>query len=193
MWRYWTSSLEMARSSLELPPPSENAGGNGGDQGQPQGRDAQQGAGSDGGANIQAVPGRLDVLKWPVIFGFVIVFAFFGYLLNKKKVVVASGSSDEEEEAPKPKKSRKTAPLVATPVASTGTTAPAPQDTVAKAPSNGTATMKDVDDAVGTSLDALKERLFRLELRRQAGTISDEEYVQERARAEKVLRDLVRG
>jgi hypothetical protein len=50
-----------------------------------------------------------------------------------------------------------------------------------------------VDAAVGTSLDALKERLFRLELRRQAGTISEQEYVQERARAEKVLRDLVRG
>ena len=39
----------------------------------------------------------------------------------------------------------------------------------------------------------LKDTLFRLELRRQAGTISEEEYNQERARAEKVLRDLVRG
>jgi hypothetical protein len=46
---------------------------------------------------------------------------------------------------------------------------------------------------VGTSLDALKDTLFRLELRRQAGTISEAEYTQERARTEKVLRDLVRG
>jgi hypothetical protein len=46
---------------------------------------------------------------------------------------------------------------------------------------------------VVTSLDYLKEQLFRLELRHQAGTISDEEYASERARAEKVLRDLVRG
>jgi outer membrane protein TolC len=46
---------------------------------------------------------------------------------------------------------------------------------------------------VGTSLDALKEQLFRLELRHQAGTITETEYAQERARAEKVLRDLVRG
>jgi len=53
--------------------------------------------------------------------------------------------------------------------------------------------MKEVDAAIGTSLDALKESLFRLELRRQAGTISEEEYAQERAKAEKVLRDLVRG
>jgi hypothetical protein len=53
--------------------------------------------------------------------------------------------------------------------------------------------MAEVDAAIGTSLDALKERLFRLELRHQAGTISEDEYVQERAQAEKVLRDLVRG
>jgi hypothetical protein len=50
-----------------------------------------------------------------------------------------------------------------------------------------------VDAEIGNSLDGLKERLFRLELRRQAGTISEEEYTSERARAEKVLRDLVRG
>jgi hypothetical protein len=42
-------------------------------------------------------------------------------------------------------------------------------------------------------MDALKDTLFRLELRRQAGTISEDEYKQERARAEKILRDLVRG
>ena len=55
------------------------------------------------------------------------------------------------------------------------------------------ATLSNVDAAVGTSLDALKDTLFRLELRRQAGTITEEEYRQERTRAEKVLRDLVRG
>jgi len=54
-------------------------------------------------------------------------------------------------------------------------------------------TADDVDAAVGSSLDSLKDQIFRLELRRQAGTISEEEYAQERARAEKVLRDLVRG
>ncbi len=54
-------------------------------------------------------------------------------------------------------------------------------------------TIDDVDAAVGSSLDSLKDQIFRLELRRQAGTISEEEYAQERARAEKVLRDLVRG
>jgi hypothetical protein len=53
--------------------------------------------------------------------------------------------------------------------------------------------LADVDAAVGVNLDSLKDQIFRLELRRQAGTISEEEYAQERARTEKVLRDLVRG
>jgi hypothetical protein len=50
-----------------------------------------------------------------------------------------------------------------------------------------------VDSEVRGSLDALKDNLFRLELRRQAGTITEEDYTRERARMEKVLRDLVRG
>jgi hypothetical protein len=50
-----------------------------------------------------------------------------------------------------------------------------------------------VDREVGASLDELKDRLFRLELRHQAGTISDTDYAEQRARAEKILRDLVRG
>ena len=58
---------------------------------------------------------------------------------------------------------------------------------------NGTTNLAALDAAVGLSLDSLKDQIFRLELRRQAGTISNEEYAQERARAEKVLRDLVRG
>jgi hypothetical protein len=51
----------------------------------------------------------------------------------------------------------------------------------------------EVDREVKGSLDEIKENLFRLELRRQAGTITEEEYTRQRARAEKVLRDLVKG
>jgi hypothetical protein len=51
----------------------------------------------------------------------------------------------------------------------------------------------EVDREVKGSLDEIKENLFRLELRRQAGTITEEEYARQRARAEKVLRDLVKG
>ena len=112
-------------------------------------------------ANIQSIPGRLDVLKWPLIAGFVVIFALGAMLLARKPVVaVASGAPGASVMAPS-----------------------APQS----------ATLSQVDAAVGTSLDALKNQMFRLELRRQAGTISEEEYMRERARAEKVLRDLVRG
>jgi hypothetical protein len=46
---------------------------------------------------------------------------------------------------------------------------------------------------VAGSLDELKDKLFRLELRKQAGTISDDDYSRERLRIEQLLRDLVRG
>jgi hypothetical protein len=157
------------------PPQDANAGSG---QGQ-QGRDSQQGGGEGGGVAIQQVPGRLDVLKWPVIVGFVCLFALGAILLARKQVVAVAGPMPAEDVAPaaKPKKVK----------------APAAPAAAAGVPTNGASSMAEVDAAVGTSLDALKERLFRLELRRQAGTISEQEYVQERARAEKVLRDLVRG
>jgi len=156
------------------PPQDANAGSG---QGQ-QNRDSQQGGGEGGGVTIQQVPGRLDVLKWPVIVGFVCLFALGAILLARKQVVAVAGPVPAEDKAPaaKPKKAK-------------SPTVPA----TAVAPTNGASSLAEVDAAVGTSLDALKERLFRLELRHQAGTISEQEYVQERARAEKVLRDLVRG
>jgi hypothetical protein len=51
----------------------------------------------------------------------------------------------------------------------------------------------EVDRQVRGSIDEIKETLFRLELRRQAGTISDEEYSRQHAKAQKALRELVRG
>jgi hypothetical protein len=113
-------------------------------------------------ANIQSIPGRLDVLKWPLIAGFVGIFALGAMLLARKPVVAVVGGAP-------PATSRKAA------------SAPKPN------------ALSQVDAAVGSSLDALKDQMFRLELRRQAGSISEEEYAQERARTEKVLRDLVRG
>lgn len=65
---------------------------------------------------------------------------------------------------------------------------PAPPP-VAPAP----AAAESVNRAVQGSLDELKDNLFRLELRRQAGTISEDEYARQRSRAEQVLRELVKG
>ncbi len=164
------------------PPPDANAGADQGQQGGQQGRDAQQGgAESAAGVSIQAVPGRLDGLKWYLIAGFAVLFAMGAILLGRKPVVAVAGGALVEAEVASPRQKKS--------IAAPAALAPA----VTVAPTNGAASLAAVDAAIGTSLDALKERLFRLELRHQAGTISEAEYAQERARAEKVLRDLVRG
>ena len=139
-------------------PPLQNEGAEaGGGQGQ-NGREAQAAAPA---ANIQSIPGRLDVLKWPLIAGFVGIFALGAMLLSRKPVMAVAGD------------------------------APAPTGKAKSA--SKSKTLSQVDAAVDSNLDALKDQMFRLELRRQAGTISEEEYAQERARAEKTLRELVRG
>ena len=155
-----------------------------GTDGAPQGREAQDAAAESGGATIQAVPGRLDSMKWPLLVGFVLVFGFFGYLLSRKTVVAVGGTEVPSASVPAAKDKKANVQPATTALSTPGT----PQSG-----SNGAASMSEVDAAIGTSLDALKESLFRLELRHQAGTITEEEYARERAKAEKVLRDLVRG
>jgi hypothetical protein len=147
----------MAVSISGTAPPVQVAGSESGGGGQ----GAQEAPAAAPAANIQSIPGRLDVLKWPLIAGFLGIFALGAILLARKPVVAVAGD----------------VPAVHTASKSTSS---------AKA-------LTQVDAAVGTSMDALKDQMFRLELRRQAGTISEDEYAQERARAEKVLRELVRG
>jgi hypothetical protein len=151
-------------------PASAGGSGDTGSQGQ---------TGSTG--SVSVIPGRLDVLKWPLIGGFIGLFALGAILLARRPVVavaaVGGAAIGQAPAAPlaAPDRLQKSAPA-----------APA-------GPPFGSSRMAEVDAAVGLSLDALKDQMFRLELRRQAGTISEEEYAQERARAEKVLGDLVRG
>src|SRR6266446_5121343 len=146
------------------PPPSANAATDEGQQEQgQQGRDAQQAGGETAGVSIQAVPGRLDGLKWYLIAGFAVLFAMGAILLGRKPVVAVAGGALAETEVASPRQKKS----IAAPAAL------APAATVA--PTNGAASLAEVDAAIGTSLDALKERLFRLELRHQAGTISEAE------------------
>jgi hypothetical protein len=70
---------------------------------------------------------------------------------------------------------------------------PRPLPAVGPVPPASSGVTAQVDRAVRASVEEIKETLFRLELRRQAGTLSEEEYARERARAEKALRDLVKG
>jgi hypothetical protein len=169
------NSLLSVSLSGTAPPPSGNESASADTDAGPQNREAQQGSGPSAGAAIQVVPGRLDVLKWPIVGGFLCMFALLAILLARRPVVAVAGGPSDGVAVPPTKLSKKTASASVAP---------------AVTPS---ANLAEVDAAVGTSLDALKDTLFRLELRRQAGTISEAEYTQERARAEKVLRDLVRG
>ena len=168
------NSMLAVSVSGTAPPPSANDSADA-DAG-PQNREAQQGSGPTSGVALQTVPGRLDGLKWYIVGGFLCLFVLLAMILARKPVVaVAGGPSEGFAVPPSPRPSKKTTPASVL------------------APPAPSANLAEVDAAVGTSLDALKDTLFRLELRRQAGTISEAEYNQERARAEKVLRDLVRG
>jgi Carboxypeptidase regulatory-like domain len=119
------------------------------------------------------VPARLDSLKWILVGGFASIFALgFIYLFRRPQVMAPTNG-----DAPP---TSTVATNVAYPVASR----PTPLETESVA---------EVNRAVRGSLDELKDSLFRLELRRQAGTITEDEYERERRQMEKVLRDLVRG
>jgi hypothetical protein len=146
------------------PPPSESAGAPG---------RAENVQGGGAGA-IQAIPGRLDALKWPLVGGFCVLFVLAAILLARKPVAMVV-----------PQELRTAASVSAE-------TATSAEKRPAGAATNGNA-LASLDHATATSLDALKDQLFRLELRHQAGTISEEEYARERAKAEQVLRELVRG
>jgi Carboxypeptidase regulatory-like domain len=119
------------------------------------------------------VPARLDSLKWVLVGGFASIFALGFIYLFRRPQVMAPTNGDAPAVAP-------AATKMAYPPASHATTA-------------ATEAVAEVTRAVTGSLDELKDSLFRLELRRQAGTITQDDYDRERRQMEKVLRDLVRG
>jgi len=157
-------------------PQTADAGGAQGQQG------GQEGNSRTESENIQAVPGRLDDLKWPLMIGLAALFALGAVMLSRKQVLVAEGPAGEVEDVP------------AAPRKKPSATAAKPASPAGAAPTAASAnSIAEVNAQVSASLDSLKETIFRLELRKQAGTISEEEYARERARVEKLLRDLVHG
>lgn len=155
-WNVYTRGSVPAGALFDIsvsgtaPPPA--ASQEGGPEGQ--GRDS-----GGAGSAVQALPSRLDDLKWVLVGGFGALFALgAGFLWRRRADPVT-----DDGRAKTPKK-----------VAAAKVT-------------------QKVTHDVNHSLDQLKDTLFRLELRRQAGTLSEEEYARERSRAEKVLRDLVKG
>lgn len=127
------------------------------------------------------MPARLDSLKWILVGGFAAIFLLGLVFLWRRpqfagSAVIAAAPSAAEAVAPSVRKSppRETAPSRPLESASVSSAA-------------------GVERSVEVSLDQLKDSLFRLELRHQAGTIADSDYARERQRIESLLRDLLRG
>ncbi|MGA8366313.1 MAG: hypothetical protein WB716_03265, partial [Candidatus Acidiferrales bacterium] len=132
-------------------------------------------------ATATALPARLDSIKWILVAGFAALFLLgFAYLWRKPQAASA-GALGAVQDNFEPPAARQTV-----------SSATAAQESSSSRPSAGIVSA-DIERQVRGSLDDLKDTLFRLELRHQAGTISDVEYARERERIEKLLRNLVRG
>jgi hypothetical protein len=137
-------------------------------------------------ASITTLPARIDGIKWILVSGFAALFLLgFAFLwlrpLPPAASIAATGAMP--------------AMLVGPGAASAAkASAVAPAFAAASAaPSAGSASLSEADQAIQSTMNTLKDALFRLELRRQSGALAEEEYVRERGRLEKVLRDLVRS
>ncbi len=131
------------------------------------GQNSSGGSRSDAaGETAQALPGQVENVKWILVSVFAAVFVALGFLLWRRSPHPAPAGGP------------------------TADSVRLPAETTSAAKSSALA---DLDAHVRGGLDELKDTLFKLELRRQAGTISEEDYARERGRAEKILRDLVRG
>jgi hypothetical protein len=128
--------------------------------------------GRDAGPPVAAVAPRSAPYQWILIAGFGCIFLLGAAFLFRKPVPAV-------------------APAAPPTAATFQGAAVSPGQTFSGAAASPS--MGAVDREVGASLDQLKDTLFRLELRHQAGTISEAEYADQRARAEKTIRDLVKG
>ena len=127
-----------------------------------------------------AIPARLDSLKWVLTGGFASIFVLgFVYLWLKPQAVAADAGG--------------TISAPATTTTLRGIAAERASIPLTASSSGVAANVADVHREVSGSMDELKDRMFRLELRHQAGTIAEEDYVRERARVEQTIRDLVQG
>jgi hypothetical protein len=163
-------------------------------QGQPPdrgqtGRDA--GSPAPAGENVQVLSPRLSSFQWIVLGGMGLFFlAGFFFLMRQPAVAgqqhavpapagIPLGGMPAVVVPEKKSRARESAapPSVAPPAAS----------------ASAVAVLQEAERGARLNLEELKDTLFRLELRRQAGTISEQDYAHERGRLEAFIRDLVRG
>jgi hypothetical protein len=163
--------IEVSVSGTAPAPSAASAGGQTGAGGGDQSQNPSVNSRADTAEqeSTRSIPGRLDDnLKWILVGGFAALFVLGVVYLWRQP-------QEKPDLHPSPPPVKKPAKVQ-----------PAPN-------SASSASAESVNRAVQGSLDELKDNLFRLELRRQAGTISEDEYAQQRSRAEQVLRELVKG
>jgi hypothetical protein len=176
------AKVQISVSGTAPPPASDDATASDGGQAAPDqvnGRDS----GDAASGSLQVVPPRLDSLRWILIAGFAALFALgLVYLLRRPVAApaIAGDAGGGNFAAPAPNPPARSAALSNPPPV-------APPSPVAPE------SVEQAQREVVQSLDGMKDTLFRLELRHQAGTITEEDYARERARLEKVLHDLLRG
>jgi hypothetical protein len=163
------TTVDVSVSGTAPPPAEANASSASSDQ--VNGRDPAP------GPTIETSPARLDDQKWILLGGLAAIFAVgIGLLVRQQVLVVAPVPAEGPTTGAKGKKAQRAAAKEKAP----------------PVPSAAQITEK-VTKEVDANLESLKDTLLRIELRRQAGTMSDEEYALERGRAEQQLRDLVQG
>jgi len=156
------------------PPPQQDSGApaspGGGDDSQNPSVNSRADSGAEApSVTATALPARLDSLKWILVSSFAAIFALGLVYLWRRPEAVPAHASDV--------------------ASASASISPVPPHT--SLPQSVAATSADRE--VSTSLDALKDALFRIELRHEAGTIGEEQYIRERERLRKILSDLVKG
>jgi hypothetical protein len=160
------------------PPPSDNAAaGN-------SSADPVNGRESSPETTVETAPARIGDEKWILLGGLAAIFAVgVGLLLRKQGPIAAGAPAPPPKESAKARKAQRERERERERAAVPPKVAPPPP----------LPPVEVIEQEVHSNLDSLKDTLLRLELRRQAGTITDAEYALERGRAEQLLRDLVQG
>jgi len=135
-------------------------------------------------ASVTTLPARLDSVRWYVVGGFAAIFVL-GLIYIWRQPQVFAVSANETPVL--------TAPTTGAKPASLHPPVESNENARSQSTSTNGGQAANLDRAVRGSLDELKDVLLRLELRREAGTITQAEYASERERVQRVLRDLVKG
>lgn len=187
--------VTVAISGTAPPPAADNGDANAADNSQNPSVNSHvdDGAQASPVATVTTLPARIDSLKWIVVGGFAALFVLGLIFVLRQPQVAPAGEALPPPPMPVPQNPAATNKVEAAGIPANGPSPAPPPTAPAAAPKNGNDSETDAEREVRGSLDELKDSLFRLELRREAGTISEEEYLRRRDRVQKTLRELVKG